>query len=335
MRRDSVRTHRGEHLRESRHDSVDLNDHQTRGREQGQRARPRIGRNDGERAGRSDRKIRFRNPQLRIGDSRAHRSALDIRYRHRADYGVIGALERLANRAHISGETLPNSYGLCAELVRETYYSTGHRGRTEYSKKIAAHAFELAREWLQDCGRKRSQHSNGSRMPRHPGKPAGARSRPLDRPWPLQRMLADAFFPAQMKQDTRDINFDRTDILARAAQRRGKRQVSSRAAKKIRADDRAARARIHRTICMPARSPGDRAYVEARTASNAVQRFAQDRIREHRAAPVVENHHVHLAGPVELALAPRSGDKTGVGRQLLAGLSSRKYFKEGTDIFEI
>src|SRR6266478_3848741 len=146
MRRDAVRTHRGQHLREIRHDPVDLNDHQARGRQQGQRTRPRIGRNDCQRAGRCDREIRFGNSQLRTRDSRAHRDAFEIRDWQGANYLVFRALERLANSTHISVETLANSYCLRVELARESDYSNSHRGRSEYSEKNAANRFELARE---------------------------------------------------------------------------------------------------------------------------------------------------------------------------------------------
>src|SRR4029077_2531071 len=92
---------------------------------------------------------------------------------------------------------------------------------------------------------------------------------------------------------------------------------------------------IHRAIRVAPDSPIDGAYVEARAASNAVERLAQHRIREHRTAPVVENNHVHFARPVELALTPRSGDETGVGGELLPGRGARKDLEEVAEVLEL
>src|ERR1700732_5305195 len=100
--------------------------------------------------------------------------------------------------------------------------------------------------------------------------------------------------------------------------------MTCRAAEQGRADDRSDRTRIRRAVRVPAYAPINRAYIEARAASNAVERLAHDRIGQHRAAPVVENHDVNLARPVDFRLAPRSIDEVRVGRQLLAGRGARE-----------
>src|ERR1035437_6090756 len=146
--------------------------------------------------------------------------------------------------------------------------------------------------------------------------------------------LAGAFFPAQMQQDSRDVDLDGTDVLARAAQRRRERQVSRGTTEKIGADDRSDRTRIDRAIRVAADAPVDRAYVQARAASDAIQRLAQNRIRNHRAASVVQDNDVHLAWPVEIALAPRPRDETGVGRQFLPSGGTREDFQEVAQVFE-
>src|SRR5208282_1389741 len=192
----------------------------------------------------------------------------------------------------------------------------------------------IVREWLQHHRGESSKRSNGPRMPRQLRKPPRAPPRPLDRTRPSDWMLAGALFPAQMEQDSRDVDLDGTDVLARAAQRRRERQVSRGAAEKIGADDRPDRTRIDRAIRVAADAPVDRAYVQARAASNAIQSLAQNRIRNHRAAPVVQDHHVHLAWPVEIALAPRTRDETGVGRELLPSRGAREDFQEVAQVFE-
>src|SRR5271156_642685 len=106
------------------------------------------------------------------------------------------------------------------------------------------------------------------------------------------------------------------------------------APEKIRAYDRPDRSRIDRAIRVSSDAPVDRAYVEACAASDTVQRLAQDRVGQHRAAAVIENHDVHLARPVEVALAPWSGDETGVGRQLLPGCSAREDFQKVAQVVQ-
>src|SRR5579862_4897743 len=95
--------------------------------------------------------------------------------------------------------------------------------------------------------------------------------------------------------------------------------MSGRAAEKSWADDRSDRTGISRIVCVPTDAPINRAYVETRTASDAVQRLAHHRIREHRAASVVENDDVDLARSIDFGLAPRPVDEVGVGGQFLAG----------------
>src|SRR5271163_5352377 len=115
----------------------------------------------------------------------------------------------------------------------------------------------IVREGLQHHRGKSSQHPNRPRMAGGRRKPPRAAPRPLDRARPFERMLAGAFLPAEMEQDARDIYFDRTDVLARAAQRRGKRQVTRGAAEKIWTDDRSDRPRVDRAIRMASYAPVD------------------------------------------------------------------------------
>jgi hypothetical protein len=65
--------------------------------------------------------------------------------------------------------------------------------RRRHSVEIA-----VARERFQEHGCEFSEESDSSRMLRHPGKPARAAARSLDRARPFQWMLADALFPTEM-----------------------------------------------------------------------------------------------------------------------------------------
>ena len=94
----------------------------------------------------------------------------------------------------------------------------------------------IVREWLQDYRGKFSEQANCPRVARGLCKAQRSTTRPLDRTRPLERILADAFFPAEMKQDSRDVDLYRADVLARAAERRGERQVACGAAEEIRTD---------------------------------------------------------------------------------------------------
>src|SRR5579862_1536909 len=204
---------------------------------------------------------------------------------------------------------------------------------TERSRHPAQIA--VMREWFQNhCG-EFSERSNRPRMARCSREPPRPGPRLLDLARPVERMLAGALFPSEMKQDSRDVDLDGTDVFARAAQRRGKRQVSGGAAEKIWTDDRSDRSRINRAVCVASYATVNRTDVEARAASDAIQRLAQHGIREHRAAPVVEDDDVHLARPVELAFAPRPRDETGVGRELLPGRGAREDFQEVAHVFEL
>src|SRR5258708_16776856 len=88
-------------------------------------------------------------------------------------------------------------------------------------------------EWFQQHRGEFSKHSNRPRMSRCLCEPLCSSPRLLDLARPFERMLAGAFFPAQMEQDSWNIDFHLTNIFARAAQRRRKRQVSRGAAVKI------------------------------------------------------------------------------------------------------
>src|SRR5208283_4687184 len=77
----------------------------------------------------------------------------------------------------------------------------------------------IVREWFQHHRGEFSKRSNRARMPRHLRKPPRAAPRPLYRTRPSKRMLAGALLPAQMEENSRDIDLHGTDVLARAAQR--------------------------------------------------------------------------------------------------------------------
>src|SRR5271167_1654355 len=115
--RDAGRAYRGEHRGEIRHDAIDLNDYQARGRQQRQRTRALWVRDDSQRAGRGDRKVGIGDAKVGIGDARAHRGAFDVRDRQRAHDSEVRALEGLADCAHVARDALPNRHALRANLA--------------------------------------------------------------------------------------------------------------------------------------------------------------------------------------------------------------------------
>src|SRR3984957_3543868 len=94
----------------------------------------------------------------------------------------------------------------------------------------------VVRERFQEHRGNFSKRANRPRMARSLRKAPRSAPRLLDRPRPLQRMVAGALFPAEMEQDSRDVDLYRAGILARAAEGRSERQMARRAAKEIRTD---------------------------------------------------------------------------------------------------
>src|SRR3984893_6007465 len=152
-----------------------------------------------------------------------------------------------------------------------------------WHRKIA-HARPVA-EWRRHpahvaAARKRPCHERGQPahdayhqwMVRHAGKRfdaracAARRARPLGNRQPAVA-VARSFLPAQVQQDARDVDLHRADFAARAAQRRGERQMGGGSAEQARAYDRADSPRVSRAIGVAADSPVYRADVEARPAA--------------------------------------------------------------------
>ena len=93
----------------------------------------------------------------------------------------------------------------------------------------------------------------------------------------------------------RDVDLDRADLVARAAQRRRVRQRRRVLdADQLRREDRADRAGVDRAVRVTARARVDGTHVEAGAAADAVQRLPADLIGEHPRPPVVEQHDVQL-----------------------------------------
>ena len=110
---------------------------------------------------------------------------------------------------------------------------------------------------------------------------------------------------AQVHEHGRDVDLDRADLVAGAAQRRRpwqRRRVLEPA--QLRRQDRADRARIDRLVRVPADARVHRAHVQARRAADAVQRLAADLVGEHVGAPAVEQHEVELLAARRLSRTP-------------------------------
>jgi hypothetical protein len=100
---------------------------------------------------------------------------------------------------------------------------------------------------------------------------------------------------AQVDQDRRDVDLDRADVVTRPAQRRRVRQrgvvLDS---GQLRRQDRADRARIDGPVRVPARALVYRAHIQARAATNAVQRVPAAGVGEHGSPSVVEQNQVEF-----------------------------------------
>src|SRR5271163_477455 len=106
--------------------------------------------------------------------------------------------------------------------------------------------------------------------------PARAAAHPLRGARPCEAALPLGFLPAQMQQEPRDIDPDRTDISTRATKSGRERQMTGRAAEQVRTDDRSDRTRIGRIVGVAADAPVNRTDVEARAAADAIKGLAHD-----------------------------------------------------------
>ena len=102
---------------------------------------------------------------------------------------------------------------------------------------------------------------------------------------------------ALVDEHRRDVDADRADLEAGAAERRGVRQGRGLLvgdAVEERVEDRADRAGVDRAVGVAADPLVDRAHVEARRAADAAQRLPADVVGERAGAAVVEQDDVHL-----------------------------------------
>src|SRR5262245_44014764 len=83
-----------------------------------------------------------------------------------------------------------------------------------------------------------------------------------------------------------------------------------------RRQDAADGTRVDAAVGVPAHAAIDRAGVETRPTTDALEALAERR-RENSRAAVVEQHEMELLGPVELSFAARAGDERGVDRDVL------------------
>ena len=124
-------------------------------------------------------------------------------------------------------------------------------------------------------------------------------------------LLRLGHFLAQLEQQLRNLDLDRTHLGARAAQARRERQPGILLhAVKLRRDDRADRSRINPRIIVPADLAIHRAMIQARAAANAVQRLPLLRIGQQLGAAVVEQHQVKLVRTVDFARAAAAPKET-------------------------
>src|SRR5690606_14757469 len=115
----------------------------------------------------------------------------------------------------------------------------------------------------------------------------------------------------QLHEQLGDVDLDRADLVAGAAQGRGvrKRLVDlARGAAQLRVEHRTDRPRVDRAVGVAAGALVDRADVEAGRAADAPQRLAPDAVAEDVRATVVEQDDVHLLRAVPVVGArPRRG----------------------------
>ena len=125
---------------------------------------------------------------------------------------------------------------------------------------------------------------------------------------------------AQVQQNFRNRNLDRTNLRARAAQRRRERQVTGDfCAKQLRRQDRADGSGIRAAVRVPADVVVDRADIEARAAADAQQRLARAFVLQNSRASVVEQDQMKLTR----TFFRHASDKTDVRRHLLPGRAAR------------
>src|SRR5207253_5636598 len=124
---------------------------------------------------------------------------------------------------------------------------------------------------------------------------------------------------AELDQHPGNVDADGAGVGARAAERRGVRQLLHRAgAVEHRGQEDADRTRIRVAVRVAADLPVDGAHVEARAAAQAVERLPE-RAGDLRDAAVVEQDQVELVGSFQLAGPSRSLHERRVDGELLAG----------------
>ncbi len=142
-----------------------------------------------------------------------------------------------------------------------------------------------------------------------------------------------AAVPQQMM---REINLHRARLRAGAAKRGGKREMLPiLQSPQMWRDHRSNRPAVHRGVGVPAHVAKNRANIQARPAPNAVQRVALFRIRQHRGAPVIQQHDVELLRPIRLARLPRAANERVVTRQRLPGAGRGQHRQKKRKVFEL
>src|SRR5690606_29735414 len=116
----------------------------------------------------------------------------------------------------------------------------------------------------------------------------------------------------------------RTDLAAGAAQAACLGKLAGAfEPQQPRVQDGADRPRVDPAVGVTPDLAVDRAGVQAGTATDAPERVAQLRVRQHRAPTVVDQHHVHLFGSFGFALAARALEDRHVAAGALTGGAAR------------
>src|SRR6266540_2517668 len=105
----------------------------------------------------------------------------------------------------------------------------------------------------------------------------------------------------------REIDFHGARLAARAAERTRKRKMFPiLQATQMRRDDRADGAGISRAVGVAAHVAENWADIQARAATDAMQRIALLGVRQQLRAAVIEQHHVIFLGAIEFARLTRT-----------------------------
>src|SRR5438477_809043 len=122
-------------------------------------------------------------------------------------------------------------------------------------------------------------------------------------------LLRFGYLRAQMQQQLRNVDLDRTHFTTGTAQARRVRQLRRFAqSNQLRRDDGADWSRVNRAVGMPANLLIDRTRVQAGAAANARERLPRSRMGQHSRAAIVEQDDMQLIRPfsVRAALRPRN-----------------------------